>query len=590
MKKSKTDHPLHVRATLRLYYQASMRHKRDAYLALLVPIANIFIGVIVPLFASKVLAEIAAPKGHIWTYFFWFVVSAVVGLWLDVVGIRHLMKLQARTMDDIHNTVFAHLMQRSVGFYNNQVGGKLVSDAIGFSASYLQLFNAGFVTAGNFLITTVVGLIVLFVSSWVIGLCVTVLLIGLGYWTYIETLKRSGMRTNRLEISQRLTSHLSDNIVNAVTVKTFAQEVTELRTNQRINSELSKVRMHDWLRTVTNENERMGILLLLQIVLVFVLIHLTQQNPHLLGAGIFAFTYTLTLTNRFFTLNTTVRQIEEAFLQASPMTELMGQPPEIIDSPDAKPLIVDRGEIICRDVTFHYADSKKQDTVFENLNLTIEPGQKVGLVGHSGGGKSTLTRLLLRFDDITSGSITIDGQAIKTVTQASLRQHISYVPQEPLLFHRSIKANIAYGKPDATDAEIAAAAQKAFAHDFIMQLPDGYDTIVGERGVKLSGGQRQRVAIARAVLKDSSILILDEATSALDSESEKVIQEALWELMDGKTAIVIAHRLSTIQRLDRIIVLDEGKIIEDGTHQALLKNKGLYARLWGHQSGGFIED
>jgi ATP-binding cassette subfamily B protein len=196
--------------------------------------------------------------------------------------------------------------------------------------------------------------------------------------------------------------------------------------------------------------------------------------------------------------------------------------------------------------------------------------------------------LLLRFEDVDSGVIAIDEQDISEVTQTSLRQAIAYVPQEPLLFHRSIRDNIAYGKPKSTLAEIRSAAHKAYATEFIEALPDGYDTVVGERGVKLSGGQRQRVAIARAILKNAPILVLDEATSALDSESELMIQKALWELMKDRTAIVVAHRLSTIQRMDRIIVLDEGSVLEQGNHQELLAEKGLYAKLWSHQSGGFI--
>jgi ATP-binding cassette subfamily B protein len=197
---------------------------------------------------------------------------------------------------------------------------------------------------------------------------------------------------------------------------------------------------------------------------------------------------------------------------------------------------------------------------------------------------------LLRFDDIDSGAITVDGQNIAEVTQDSLRQAISYVPQEPLLFHRSVSENIAYGQPDASKAAIAKAATSAHAADFIEKLADGYDTVVGERGVKLSGGQRQRVAIARAILKNAPILVLDEATSALDSESEVLIQDALWKLMEGRTAIVIAHRLSTIQKMDRIIVLEDGQITEEGTHKQLLKQKGTYAKLWAHQSGGFLEE
>jgi ATP-binding cassette subfamily B protein len=241
-------------------------------------------------------------------------------------------------------------------------------------------------------------------------------------------------------------------------------------------------------------------------------------------------------------------------------------------------------------VQFSYPDDTTAKSVFSALNLNIEAHQKIGLVGPSGGGKSTLTRLLLRFEDIQSGSITIDGQTIAAVTQSSLRQAISYVPQEPLLFHRSIGDNIAYGKPGASDNEVREAAHKAHALEFIEALPQGFNTIVGERGVKLSGGQRQRVAIARAILKDSPLLVLDEATSALDSESEAAIQSALQELMAGRTTLVIAHRLSTIQRLDRIVVLENGTVIEDGSHAALLAQKGLYSRLWQHQSGGFIED
>jgi len=212
------------------------------------------------------------------------------------------------------------------------------------------------------------------------------------------------------------------------------------------------------------------------------------------------------------------------------------------------------------------------------------------LVGHSGGGKTTITMLLLRFMDINDGEILIDGQNIAHVKQTELRQAIAYVPQDPALFHRSLADNIRYGRLKATDAEVRKASRLAHAEEFIGGLKDGYETLVGERGVKLSGGQRQRIAIARAMVKDAPILVLDEATSALDSESEKLIQDALWKLMEGRTTIAIAHRLSTIQRMDRIVVLDEGKIVEQGSHKELLEADGIYARLWAHQSGGFLEE
>ena len=227
--------------------------------------------------------------------------------------------------------------------------------------------------------------------------------------------------------------------------------------------------------------------------------------------------------------------------------------------------------------------------VLKGINLEVKPGERVGIVGHSGAGKSTITKLVLRLNDVTSGKIMIDGQDIRNVSQDDLRSAISYVPQESILFHRTIKENINYGKINATMNEIIEVSKKAHAHEFVLNLSKGYDTLVGERGVKLSGGERQRVAIARAMLKPAPILILDEATSSLDSISESYIQEAFTELMKGKTSIVIAHRLSTVQKMDRIIVLEKGKIVEDGTHKQLLRKKGFYRNLWDHQTGGFLE-
>jgi len=252
---------------------------------------------------------------------------------------------------------------------------------------------------------------------------------------------------------------------------------------------------------------------------------------------------------------------------------------------------VRQGAISIQNVVFDHEEKDSPNAaLFNNFNLEIKPGEKIGLVGRSGSGKTTVTRLLLRFMDIDSGKISIDEQNITAITQSDLRSAISYVPQEPLLFHRSLSENIAYGRPDATTEQITQAAKNAHADEFIRTLTDGYETLVGERGVKLSGGQRQRVAIARAMIKDAPILVLDEATSALDSESEILIQDALWKLMEGKTAIVIAHRLSTIQKMDRIVVMDKGTIVEQGSHKELLAKNGVYAKLWAHQSGGFIEE
>ncbi|MEO6033333.1 MAG: ATP-binding cassette domain-containing protein, partial [Burkholderiaceae bacterium] len=272
----------------------------------------------------------------------------------------------------------------------------------------------------------------------------------------------------------------------------------------------------------------------------------------------------------------------------------LARPHAVVDRDDAAPLQVTRGEIEFADVSFAYGGLEGgAPRVLDHLSLRIHPGEKIGLVGRSGAGKSTLTNLLLRFYDIDSGRLLIDGQDIARATQDSLRGQIGVVTQDTSLLHRSVRDNILYGRPDASEADMVAAAKRAEAHEFIQTLADpmgrrGYDAHVGERGVKLSGGQRQRVAIARVMLKDAPILLLDEATSALDSEVEAAIQASLYRLMDGKTVVAIAHRLSTIAAMDRLIVIDSGRIVEQGDHRSLLAQGGLYARLWAHQSGGFL--
>jgi ABC-type multidrug transport system fused ATPase/permease subunit len=289
--------------------------------------------------------------------------------------------------------------------------------------------------------------------------------------------------------------------------------------------------------------------------------------------------------NNFWGWGRILRDLYEAFADAREMVEILKLSHGIRDITGAKPLQVNAGVVDLVNVHFAFASN---NPVLDNITLQVKSGERIGLVGPSGAGKSTLVRLLLRFYDIQQGSILIDGQNIRNITQSSLREAISFVPQDPILFHRSLHDNICYGKTDASDEEVIRAAKLAHCHEFIEKLTNGYDTFVGERGIKLSGGERQRVAIARAILKNAPILILDEATSSLDSHSEMLIQEALENLMKGKTVIVIAHRLSTIKKMNRIVVIDHGKILEEGNHDELVSRGGLYAHLWSLQSQGFI--
>jgi ABC-type multidrug transport system fused ATPase/permease subunit len=296
--------------------------------------------------------------------------------------------------------------------------------------------------------------------------------------------------------------------------------------------------------------------------------------------------YLLTTFDRLVSINRELRRFFDAFADSSEMAYMLELPHGVEDAPRATPLAVSKGAIAFNNVHFEFHDGKP---VLHDFSISIRGKERVALVGPSGAGKSTVTKLLLRFFDIGGGSITIDGQNISEVTQATLRDAVSYVPQEPVLFHRSLMENIRYGRRDATDEEVFEAAKKAHCHEFISGLPENYGTYVGERGVKLSGGERQRVAIARAILKNSPILILDEATSSLDSESEAYIQDALEVLMKGKTVVVIAHRLSTIMKMDRILVVEGGKVVAEGTHQELLEHRGLYQKLWSIQAGGFLD-
>ena len=308
-----------------------------------------------------------------------------------------------------------------------------------------------------------------------------------------------------------------------------------------------------------------------------------------IGTVFLIFSYTGNIVGQLWMFcNNSLRYYNRAFGDAKDMTEILQIEPEIKDPINPEKPIIESGNITFNRVGF--AHDGVDEAIFKNLDLKIKAGEKIGLVGHSGSGKTTLTRILLRFSDIDEGEILIDGQNISHLTQDDLHKYIAYVPQEPIMFHRSLEDNIRYGDFKADDKAVRDAAKVAHADEFIEKLADGYETLVGERGVKLSGGQRQRIAIARAMLKNAPILVLDEATSALDSESEVLIQDALWKLMEDRTAIVIAHRLSTIQKMDRIVVLDDGKIVEQGTHKELIDSNGVYAKLWEHQSGGFMDD
>lgn len=552
--------------------------------------------ILVPFIIAQAINELirihTQPQIDYWQifapYIIWVAILIVVSQLLTDAGLLLLSKLETKVRPQLQMRVFNLLTQQSLKFHANNFSGSLVNQTNKFTSAYISLTDTLII---NFLILTVTSAVAITVTAFLLP----IVAIAMSLWTIFFVWLNIKLTRRRLVLSRRaaeadsvLTAHLADAIGNVATIKAFGHEVDEAQIHNQKSNDRANKKYASWIASTRNDlvfGLMMGIL---QVSVLVLSIYAVMHGAVAIGTLLLVQVYITQLIGQLWSLSGISRSVEQAISDAAEMTEKFGEDIEVKDPKNAQPLHIKNGKIIFDNVSFTHDGG--DDALFHHFNFQINPGEKIGLVGHSGSGKTTLTRLLLRFSDVDDGSITIDGQNIASVTQAELRQTIAYVPQEPLLFHRSLRENIAYGRPDASEEEIKDAAQKAFALEFIQALPHGFDTLVGERGVKLSGGQRQRIAIARAILKDAPILVLDEATSALDSESEKLIQAALWELMKGRTSIVIAHRLSTIQKMDRIVVLENGKITEEGTHGLLLKKPGTYARLWAHQSGGFLDE
>ena len=389
------------------------------------------------------------------------------------------------------------------------------------------------------------------------------------------------------ESKSMLSGHIVDAVTNLVNMRLFARNRYEnTRLNNTVTDTVTKDRAVQWYIMKMRICWDITFIALISSMLRG-LVTLYSHGKITVGDFAFIMTVAMNIFMHIWGIASQFVQFAEELGKCSQALTIITAPHDIVDIPDAKPITIKKGAITFDNVTFRY---QRNNNLFENKHVDIESGTKVGLVGFSGSGKTTFVNLILRFFDVESGQILIDKQDIAKVTQDSLHEQISMIPQDTSLFHRSLMENIRYGRLDATDEEVIEASKRAHCHEFISQLPDGYESLVGERGIKLSGGQRQRIAIARAMLKNAPILILDEATSALDSVTEKQIQEGLHSLMEGCTTIVIAYRLSTLSEMDRILVFDKGHIIEDGSHKELLKLKGHYARMWNMQAGGFLPE
>ena len=588
------SNPATTKNTLKIYWQHARKYKwLFAGTVLLMPITVLTESILVPFYTARALDKLAAGGAVLSDFYGTFAVIVACAI-ISGIGWRVLVswlwKFEDYTMRDLNETVFEYLTKQSHRFFTNRFAGSLVSQAGKFSSSFERLYDT--------MLWSFYTLILNYVFSVIVLVCIvpafTAILVASSilFITIVTRLKRKERPYNEAvtETENDRTGQLADSITNIAAVKSYSNEAKERKLFAARNNAVVKASLD--LRSIFIKHEYIGSAISKTVAVLSVVgavLAVVQFNQPV-GVVLLIMTYVGNILGRLWDIQFSFRSVNRAFGDAAPMTTMLTDVPiEVTDVPNAPSLQAEKGAIHYDAVDFAYPE-QQDSTLFSKFNLDVKPGEKIGLVGPSGGGKTTVTMLLLRFMDVKAGSILIDGQDISTVTQSSLRNAIAYVPQDPMMFHRSIADNIRYGRLNATDEDVIKAAKQANAHEFIETLPDGYKTLVGERGTKLSGGQRQRVAIARAIISNAPILVLDEATSALDSESEKLIQDALQKLMKNRTTLVVAHRLSTIQKMDRIIVLEKGHITEQGSHKELLAKDGHYATLWNHQSGGFLED
>lgn len=582
-----------TRKTLWFYWQTVRNHKFSLWLTVVSMSLSNVVDAIIPVYFKWFFNELSSGQSQ----------EVIVKNLLGILGIITLLSLvtwvlwrvaafgsnflESITMNDLSKRCFDYLHKHSYAYFSNSFTGSIVKKAKSFVSSFEVLSDQLFyelipAIVKIAVITIVLTKVNLFLGLGMMGWTLMFLTIN---WLFTKHKVQYDIESSKAETAT--SSFLADTVTNNTNIKLFNGYRKEFLGYSELLGNLHKIRLFSWNLATKFYALQSFLLLVLEMGIFYFAIKLWNRNILTVGDFVLIQSYIIEVIMMVWDFGRVISRIYEHLAEAEEMTIVLNTPHEIVDDQYASDLEVKLGRIKFDGVDFAYEEGKE---VVKDFDLEIDPGQTVALVGLSGSGKSTLMKLVLRLHDVQRGKILIDGQDISKVTQESLRNQISLVPQDPILFHRSLMENIRYGRFDTSDNEVIEASKLAHCDEFITKLKRGYETFVGERGIKLSGGERQRVAIARAILRNSPILILDEATSSLDSESEKYIQEALDNLTKDKTVIVIAHRLSTIKRVDRIVVLDKGKIVEDGNHSELIKkNKGIYKQLWDIQIGGFIK-
>lgn len=585
------DNPPMSKSPLRFFVFSSMPHWKAALTAIsLAFIANVVVAAIPYVFKLVVEGANTIVQGGSY--------NALVGASVLYLGILLFSKLvwrasgfaAARWATGASATgryaLSSYITLHSRAYFSDRFAGSLMNKIRHAATGLRDVID---ITLWDFLelaITALASIVLIwFTSPLVAAIFIAWLCLILALNAYLG-LKRVPLAVRAHSLETAVNGATVDLLSNVSAMQEYARREFEIQRLKGMIEDRRRAHLKSWYY---GEWTRLYNGLLLAVfggAMVFMTIYLAQAGFLSLGDIVLVLTVIFRIEGQLQSLGSNFNHFAEIWGEIKESLEEIIEPHEIPDSPGAKQIRVEHAEIEFRDATFRYGES----AIFSGMSLKIGAGQRVGLVGRSGAGKSTLIRLIMRHHNLEGGQVLIDGSDIATVTQESLRSAISIVPQDPLLFHRTVRENIQYGNPLAPIEKVEEAARLAQAHDFITRLPKGYESMVGERGVKLSGGERQRIVIARAILKNAPILLLDEATSALDSESEVAIQKALKELMQGKTVIAIAHRLSTLREMDRILVMDKGQVVEDGTHEELVKKGGIYSELWSHQAGGFLVD
>lgn len=581
-----------TKKTFIIYWESIKKFKISVIFAHLSIVAVTIIGLITPLYLKKLLDIISSDSSINSSLNQAFAIIGVI-LFLEICS-WFLWRMvdffaiyfESQVIADLSNKCFAYLHLHSYRYFTDNFGGSLVKRVKWFTSAFENIADR---VLWNFLplVTAIIFITITVsrISIW-FGLAISVWLIIFLSINFIFTKYKLKFDIRRSAAETVSTGLLADTITNHNDVKLFNGYFREIKKFAAATDDLRRIRAFTWNLGSAFFAVQGIFWIVLEIGFYYFAVKLWSQGLLTPGTFILIQLYIISIFSKIWDFGKNMQRLYESLADAEEMTVILNTPHEIQDLPGAKKLTVTRGEIVFKDVDFNYNLTR---SVLKNFNLTIAPKENIALIGASGSGKTTIVKLIFRMHDLTGGNIFIDGQDINKITLESLWENISLVPQDPILFHRSLIDNIRYGRPDATDEEVIEASKLARCHGFVMRTPQGYNTFVGERGVKLSGGERQRVAIARAILKNAPILVLDEATSSLDSRSEHLIQEALDESMKNKTVIVVAHRLSTIKKMNRIIVVDKGEIAECGNHEDLAnKEGGIYAKLWQLQAGGFI--